>query len=231
MDYFDPLLDTPLQRNDDFMAQKYFGPGGIVLISQVAAALPDMYRLLQEMDTIHALIEDLKTLRSLLSGTYVAPTLINGTNGKSAFELAQGAGFTGTLPQWLASLKAAPAVPTVNGTNGLNADYAIAGNAVTNILAGEILTDHTVVRPCKITGGFIGSSASCVNNPAAVFVLSVYKNNVLIGTISFSITGVSTLATVGNADVNLTINDVVTVIAPTTVDASISRVRYTIKGI
>lgn len=227
IDYYAPTGDLPAQRNDDFMAQKYFGPGGIVLIEQVAAALPDIYRLLQEMDRIHALIEELEALRNMLNGIYSAPTIINGVNGKSAFELAQDAGFTGTLPQWLASLHSPPTLP---GANGSNADYAIAGFAVANILASEVLTDHEVVRACTLAANFFGSAVSVGTNPAASFVLRILRNGILVGTITISTAGGVLLATVNGAPVPLAVGDILSVIAPATVDPSIARLRYTLKG-
>ena len=47
-----------------------------------------------------------------------------GANGKSAYELAVEKGYTGTLDEWLASLKGANGTNGINGTNGTNGKSA-----------------------------------------------------------------------------------------------------------
>lgn len=113
---------------------------------------------------------------------------------------------------------------------GQNADYAIAGNAVASILANEILTDHAVVRACAIAANFAGSVCSVGTNPAASFVLTVTKNGAAAGTITISTAGVVTFASTGGAPIALAVGDVVTVTGPAVADASIARLRYTLKG-
>lgn len=51
-------------------------------------------------------------------GTTSTFTVRNGANGKSAYQLAVEAGFTGTLQEWLASLQGAPGQDGANGTDG-----------------------------------------------------------------------------------------------------------------
>jgi hypothetical protein len=116
------------------------------------------------------------------------------------------------------------------GTNGQNADYAIAGFAVSAIQANEILTDHVVVRACQFAANFSGSKCSVGTNPAAAFVLGVKKNDVACGTISIDIAGVVTFATTSGVPVMLALGDLVTVTAPATPDATVARLRFTLKG-
>lgn len=237
--------ESPCDRNDDWMAQRYFGPGGIVLIQQIGAALPDIYRLLQDMDRIHVLIERLESLANFAAGNI--PTVINGNDGLSAYRLAVDGGYVGSVAQWIASLHGLSAyqlaqtngftgslaqwLTGLEGTNGLNADYAIAGNAISGIAANEILTDHVVVRACTIPGNFVGSRVSVGSNPTANFILTIFKNGVAFGSLLITPTGVIIMGTTGGTPVALVIGDVITVVAPATTSASIARLRYTLKGI
>jgi hypothetical protein len=109
-------------------------------------------------------------------------------------------------------------------------DYAIGGAASNNILSNEVLTDHPVIRAFTFAANFAGSYASVGTNPAATFVLTVSKNGATIGTISIATTGVATFATTGGTTVSFAAGDLFTVTAPSTVDASIARLRYTFKG-
>ena len=113
---------------------------------------------------------------------------------------------------------------------GTNADYAIAGFAVGAITASEILTDHIVVRACSFAANFAGSQCSVGTNPAATFTLTVSKNGATVGTISIATSGAVTFSTTGGTAVVLAIGDVVTVTAQAGADASIARLRYTLKG-
>lgn len=123
-----------------------------------------------------------------------------------------------------------PAGTGTPGSNGSNADYAIAGFAVSSVQANEILTDHIIVRACQFQANFNGSQCSVGTNPTAPFVLGVAKNGVACGTISISTGGVVTLATVGGVPVLLAEGDLVTVTAPASADATLARLRYTLKG-
>lgn len=109
-------------------------------------------------------------------------------------------------------------------------DYAVGGAAVNNILSNEILTDHPVIRAFTIPANFAGSYASVGTNPAATFILTVLKNGSSIGTITISTSGTATFATTGGLAQSFVAGDLLSVQAPSTVDASIGRLRYTIKG-
>ena len=57
----------------------------------------------------------------------------NGTDGKSAYELAVEKGYTGTLDEWLASLKGTNGSNGSNGTNGYNCSVTPGENGVYNL--------------------------------------------------------------------------------------------------
>lgn len=109
-------------------------------------------------------------------------------------------------------------------------DYAVGGAAANNILSNEFLTDHPVIRAFTIPANFAGSFASAGTNPAASYVLTVFKNGVSIGTITIATSGFVTYATASGLSVSFVAGDLLSVQAPSTVDVSIARLRYTIKG-
>lgn len=113
---------------------------------------------------------------------------------------------------------------------GTNADYALAFSAASAILSSEPLLDHAVVRACSLAANFAGSIVSVGTPPAATWAADVQRNGTSIGTISIATSGVVTLTTVGGTAKALAIGDVVSVIAPAAVDASIARLRGTLKG-
>ena len=74
----------------------------------------------------------------------------NGKNGLSAYELAVQEGFTGSLAEWLNSLKGADGKDGVdgkNGADGLNGKDGI--NAKMVLTAETALTEKTVLLPTK----------------------------------------------------------------------------------
>jgi hypothetical protein len=118
----------------------------------------------------------------------------------------------------------------LSGDFGGLLDYAAGGFALTNILSNEVLLDHPVIRAFTIAANFAGSYASVGTNPAATFILTVLKNGSSIGTITISTSGVATFATVSGLAYSFVPGDLLTVQAPSTVDASVARVRFTLKG-
>lgn len=116
-----------------------------------------------------------------------------------------------------------------NGPAGPNT-YRYGGFAVGGISAGEVLMDHVVTLAHSLPANFAGSQASVGTNPAATWTGNVYKNGVLIGTLSISTGGVVTWATTGGTAVALIPGDVVTLVAPAVSDGSIARLRYTFEG-
>jgi hypothetical protein len=108
--------------------------------------------------------------------------------------------------------------------------YNYGGFAVQNILASEIVMDHIATVAHTLQANLVGCRVSVGTNPAATFALDVQKNGASIGTISIANTGVVTLTTVGGTAKAIVAGDVVTIIAPAGVDASIARLRFTLRG-
>ena len=113
----------------------------------------------------------------------------------------------------------------------IKGDYSIAFSATSSILANELLLDHAVARACTLQANLASSQVSVGTPPAATWAADVQKNGTSIGTISISAAGAVTLTTVGGTAKPLAVGDVVSVIAPAVADATIARLRGTLRGI
>lgn len=111
--------------------------------------------------------------------------------------------------------------------------YRYGLNGCDNILANEVLLDHLVIRDHLLDADFATTLiAAVLTNPTAnPWVVSVYQNVTLIGTISVSSAGAVTLATVGNVDKPISAGDRVQLIAPATADATVAGFAATFEGI
>lgn len=169
-----------------------------------------------------------------------------GPQGPEGIQGPQGeAGPTGPQgPQGDQGIPGVPGGDGLDGTNGATGatgatgpqgpagpnTYRYGGFAASNITASEVLVDHIVTQAHTLAANFAVSRASVGTNPTATWVGNIYKNGVLIGTLTVSTGGVVTLATVGGLSVSLVAGDVVTLIAPASTDATIARLRYTFEG-
>lgn len=108
-------------------------------------------------------------------------------------------------------------------------EYRYGGFAVSDITASEILMDHVVTTAHTLADDFAGCRASVGTNPAAVWAADIQLNGVSVGSLSISTGGVATFTTTGTT-VAVAAGDVVTLVAPAGVDASIARLRWTFEG-
>lgn len=83
--------------------------------------------------------------------------------------------------------------------------------------AGQTVGAFIASQSGQIKENFVGGNAAILTKPTAPFVLTVNLNGVAIGTITFRTDGTSTMVC---PQTNVNANDVITVIAPTTVDAT-----------
>lgn len=106
-------------------------------------------------------------------------------------------------------------------------NYKFGGFAVGSIITNEVLMDHAVTQACTLAVNFGGAQASVGTNPAAAWTAIVQVNGTNVGTASISTLGVATFVLTSGTVLALAVGDVVTLIAPTAVDASIARLRFT----
>jgi hypothetical protein len=95
--------------------------------------------------------------------------------------------------------------------------------------ANEVLMMHCVSDAFTLPDDMVGSVAKVETNPASAFVLSVLKNGVAFGTITISTAGVATFVT-SAAEMAFAVGDVIKVVAPSAVDATIAGCTVTFKG-
>lgn len=112
--------------------------------------------------------------------------------------------------------------------------YAVGGFAPSSIQSNEVLMDHPVIRAFTFPANFAGSQASAGTNPGASFVMTVQKISggatTNIGTITIGTGGAVAFATTGGLPITLAAGDVLCVLAPSTPDGTIARLRFTLVG-
>lgn len=95
--------------------------------------------------------------------------------------------------------------------------------------ANEVLLRYEFAEGVNYADDFAGSRASVGTNPTASFALTVNKNGSPIGTITIGTGGSITFATTGGAE-SFADDDLLTIAAPGTPDATVANVAITLKG-
>jgi hypothetical protein len=106
--------------------------------------------------------------------------------------------------------------------------YRYGGFAIASIGASEILMDHVVTVAHRLPPGLEKSRFSVGTPPAAPFILVVKKNDVQVGTVTISATGVATVSFLNVVDVLA--GEVMSLHAPGSADAAIGRLRFTFEA-
>lgn len=94
----------------------------------------------------------------------------------------------------------------------------------------QIIDTIPVVRDWTLPANMSGSVGYIGVNPTATFVLSLKDDGTTIGTISISTSGVFTFATTSGTEKVVTAGSMLTLVAPTVVDATANRASITLKG-
>lgn len=171
--------------------------------------------------------------------TLLGPT---GPRGQSAYEVAVDAGFAGTEAEWLQSLVGPPGPQGSTGVQGPVgpvgpqgergiAQYRFGGFATENIQSNEILLDHVVSDAFTFAPNFGGCIASVGGPPVAPYILQIYINDVQVGTLTVNPDTSTSFSTSGGNEILVYPDDVVTVYAPATLDAAVTRLRFTFVGL
>lgn len=105
----------------------------------------------------------------------------------------------------------------------------------------ETLVIHPVTSACTFPAAFLGSVVKCGHNPAAAFVMTVYRNPVFtgdaitggtaVGTITVSTGGAVTFATTGGLAQAFAAGDVLAISAPATPDISVACTGITLEAL
>lgn len=118
---------------------------------------------------------------------------------------------------------------TVSATGSLTGPYDIFCQISGQPLGGQVMVDRLLPRSITFAGNFNGSKAACGGNPtAAAAVFSIQKNNVQVGTITFSTGGVATFASTNGAPVIFNTGDRLTIVAPNPQNSTLYDVTATL---
>lgn len=150
--------------------------------------------------------------------------------GYSWDDAASGIPDGGTINQVLTKLSSTDGDVDWQTPAGGVASKEVAGFFTSTPITNEVITLVQTARAFTIPANGVGTKVSVGTNPHAVFVLSITKNGTQCMTISISTAGVVTLATTSGASVDFAIGDLLSVVAPATVDTTVANVAYTILG-
>jgi hypothetical protein len=112
-----------------------------------------------------------------------------------------------------------------------NATQRIGMFATTTPTSSEPLVLYCVPNALKFPADFAGSTgaiAASGTNPAASFVMPVFKNATQIGTITISTSGVFSFATTGGLEQLVAANDVIRILGPAIPDTTITNITATL---
>lgn len=123
-------------------------------------------------------------------------------------------------------------IESSSGVVSISQSYSFGFFFTSPPLASETLLIHTAAQPFTIPADFANAIvATGTTNPTAPVALDVLNNGVSIGTITISAAGILTAVTVGNVDQAVIKGDRITVVAPSTADATIADWAITFIGI
>lgn len=114
-------------------------------------------------------------------------------------------------------------------TGPLGESVVLAVSAEGTLRDGELLVRHIFVSTIEFANDFDGSYASSDTASAGTAVLSITKNGVEVGTLTFTASTEGIFATSGGA-VTFIEGDVLKIIAPATADASLANVSISLLG-
>jgi hypothetical protein len=103
--------------------------------------------------------------------------------------------------------------------------YDIAGSIMSKPTAGAAVMRFTTPRAFRLPQNLAGSAARVHTQPAGTVVLSVKKNDIECSTITF-VSG-SGYGTFAGAQTDFAPNDILTVVAPASVDANFNNAEFT----
>lgn len=107
--------------------------------------------------------------------------------------------------------------------------YDVAAKTNGTLSANQIVMLFAPVRDMNIAAGFSGSRAISTVAATSSATFTIYKNLILIGTMTFAI-GATTATFSVATSTTLTTSDYLEIIAPTTPDLTLANISITIKG-
>lgn len=118
----------------------------------------------------------------------------------------------------------------ISGSAGLSPIYDIGFFIPSKPGAGAEVLRFKAVRAFSIAGNAAGSTGSVGVNPTSTAAFDIKKNGSSVGSISFSTGGVATFSTTAGAVVSFAINDILTIVAPGSQDATMADIGVVFLG-
>ncbi len=113
-----------------------------------------------------------------------------------------------------------------------NMPYDLAGGIPGKPTASQVVARLTVARGMQFPANFSGSHWTCTTSPTASAQFTVNKNGTAVGYINFAAAAtVATFTTVGGTAVTAAAGDIITIVAPSTVDSTLSDASGTLAGV
>jgi len=110
------------------------------------------------------------------------------------------------------------------------APYDVAAGLAGKPGASALVLIFTASRAVSFAANFSGSKGTAGVNPTSAATYTVNKNGAGIGTVAVSTGGVVTFTTSSGAAQSLAIGDRLTVVAPSSQDATLADVAFTLAG-
>jgi hypothetical protein len=118
--------------------------------------------------------------------------------------------------------------PAAGGLSLSQIPYDIASSVFGKPANGDTIASVVAVRAFTVASGLAGSYAKAGTAATGSSVFTVYKNGASIGTFTFGANG--TVASFAGAGASFAAGDVLTLIAPSTQDATLADIAWTLNG-
>lgn len=163
---------------------------------------------------------------NILAGRITALTTtkmtIGGTDGDVIVDDA--AGETVVIAKWTTRRALLSEIGIGSGTSSYDMRFGFTTTPTTDQIIDTIMIGRDITLPANMTGslGRVGV------NPTATFDMLLKDDGTTIGTISVSTSGVFTFTTTSGTLKNIVAGSVLTLVAPTTVDATVENMTMTL---
>lgn len=113
---------------------------------------------------------------------------------------------------------------------GGSSSYDMRFGFVNTPITDEVIDTVMIARDMTFPANLAGSVGRVGINPTAAFNMLLKDDGTTIGTISVATSGAFTFTTTGGTDKNVLAGSVLTLVAPTTVDATVENMSMTLVG-
>ena len=166
-------------------------------------------------------------LVGVITALTAAKMTIGGTDGDVIVD--DTAGESVTISKWTS--KRATLNDIGIGSGSGNSYYDLRFGFSSTPASDEVLDIFVTGREITLPANLSGSVGSVVTNPTSSFVLLLKDDGTTIATITVSTSGTFTFATTGGTSQIVAVGSLLSLVAPTTVDATVADLTMTILGV